>query len=180
MSTDSIIQWLHLLAPLLALGGMALCHTLLCRLRPEAAILNMLALAGFVGLGVLFAVELAAIFVGQSWADALLTMLLVDGPIYGCLAYGYANFINLGHASVRIRIYRELLDSSGGVEVSALRAKYDEAGMLSTRLQRMLEAEDLAFDGTAYRLRKTRLLAISNVIFGLKRAVLGRTSEFTP
>ncbi len=85
MSTDSIIQWLHLLAPLLALGGMALCHTLLCRVRPQAAILNMLALAGFAGLGVLFAVELAAIFVGQSWSDALLAMLLVDGPIYGCL-----------------------------------------------------------------------------------------------
>jgi len=180
MNTGSTIQLLHLLAPLLALAGMVVCHTLLCRMRPHAAILNMLALSGFAGLGVLFAVEVAAVLVGQSWPDAFLTMLLVDGPIYGCLAYGYANFVNLGHASVRIRIYRELLDSAGGVEVSVLRAKYGEAGMLSTRLQRMLEAEDLAFDGSAYRLRKTRLLAISNVIFGLKRAVLGRTSEFTP
>lgn len=180
MNTDSIIQLLHLLAPLLALAGMVACHTLLCRLRPQAAILNMLVLAGFAGLGVLLAVEVAAVFLGQSWSDAILTTLFVDGPIYGCLAYGYANFVNLGHASVRIRIYRELLDSRGGVEVSALRAKYDEAGMLSTRLQRMLEAEDLTFDGSAYRLRKTRLLAISNVIFGLKRAVLGRASEFTP
>ena len=180
MSTDSVIQLLHLLAPLLALGGMVVCHTSLCRLRPQAAILNMLALAGFAGLGVLLAVELAAIFVGQSWSAAILTMLLVDGPIYGCLSYGYANFVNLGHASVRIRIYRELLGSPSGVEVSDLRAKYDEAGMLSTRLKRMLEAEDLAFDGASYRLRKTRLLAISNVIFGLKKAVLGRNSEFSP
>jgi len=180
MSADSIIQLLHLLAPLLALGGMVVCHTLLCRLRPQAAILNMLALAGFAGFGVLLAVELVAIFVGQKWMNVLLAMFLVDGPIYGCLAYGYANFVNLGHASVRIRIYRELLDAPDGVEVSALRARYGEAGMLSTRLRRMLEAEDLAFDGASYRLRKSRLLAISNVIFGLKRAVLGRTSEFTP
>ena len=60
-----------------------------------------------------------------------------------------------------------------------LRAKYDEAGMLSARLQRMVEAEDLAFDGSVYRLKKTRLLAISNTIFALKKVVLGRSSEFT-
>jgi hypothetical protein len=106
-------------------------------------------------------------------------MILVDGPIYACLAYGYANFVNLGHASVRIRIYRELLDSPRGIEVAELRNKYDEAGMLTKRLQRMLDAEDLVFDGSAYRMRKTRLLAISNIIFGLKKAVLGRHSEFT-
>jgi hypothetical protein len=180
MTDESAIELLHLFAPVVALAAMAASHALLCRLRPYAAILNLLVLAGFIGLGALVAMEVAAIVFGQSVGSALVAMILVDGPIYACLAYGYANFVNLGHASVRIRIYRELLDSRGGVEVSALRAKYDEAGMLSTRLQRMLEAEDLSFDGSAYRLRKTRLLAISNVIFGLKRAVLGRTSEFTP
>jgi len=180
MSIGTSIELIHLLAPVVALAAMTLSHAILCRLRPAAAILNLLVLGGFVGLGALFAMEAASLAMGQNVGGALAAMLLVDGPIYACLAYGYANFVNLGHASVRIRIYRELLDSRGGVEVSALRAKYDEAGMLSTRLQRMLEAEDLAFDGSAYRLRKTRLLAISNVIFGLKRAVLGRTSEFTP
>lgn len=178
MTTASTIQLLHLLAPVAALGVMAVSHALLCRFRPEAPILNMLALSGFVGLGALFAVELLAIFAGQGWLGALFLALLVDGPIYACLAYGYANFVNLGHASVRIRIYRELLDAPQGIQISELRDKYDEAGMLATRLTRMLEAEDLAFDGSVYRLRKTRLLAISNVIFGLKRAVLGRHSEF--
>jgi hypothetical protein len=134
--------------------------------------------AGFAGLGGLFAIQLLALLAGQTLGSAFAAMMLVDGPIYACLAYGYANFVNLGHASVRIRIYRELLDSPQGIQVSELRAKYDEAGMLSTRLRRMLEAEDLAFDGSVYRLNKARLLAISNVIFGLKKAVLGRHSEF--
>jgi len=157
---------------------MAAVHALLCRARSEAPILNLLVMAGFAGLGGLFAMQLLAVSAGQAWADAFVAMMLVDGPIYACLAYGYANFVNLGQASVRIRIYRELLDSPGGIQVSELRAKYDEAGMLSTRLRRMLDAGDLALDGTAYRLNKTRLLAISNVIFGLKKAVLGRHSEF--
>jgi hypothetical protein len=180
MSTGTAIQVLHLLAPLVALGVMAAGHALLCRIRPDAPILNLLVLAGFLGLGGLAAMQVFAVLAGQTWADALVAMVLVDGPIYACLAYGYANFVNLGHASVRIRIYRELLDSPEGIRTSELRAKYDEAGMLSTRLRRMLDAEDLTFDGSAYRIKKARLLATSNVIFGLKKAVLGRHSEFTP
>jgi hypothetical protein len=179
MTSESVIELLHLFAPVVALAAMAASHALLCRLRPGAAILNLLVLAGFIGLGALVAVEVFAIAFGQSVGSALVAMILVDGPIYACLAYGYANFVNLGHASVRIRIYRELLDSPRGIEVAELRNKYDEAGMLTKRLQRMLDAEDLVFDGSAYRMRKTRLLAISNIIFGLKKAVLGRHSEFT-
>lgn len=179
MNTGTAIQVLHLLAPLVALVTMALSHVALCRARPDAAILNLLVVAGFFGLAGLVAMQVFAVLAGQIWGDALVAMMLVDGPIYACLAYGYANFVNLGHASVRIRIYRELLDSPEGIQVSELRAKYDESGMLSTRLRRMLDAEDLAFDGETYRLKKARLLAISSVIFALKKAVLGRQSEFT-
>jgi hypothetical protein len=180
MTGESVIELLHLFAPVVALAAMAASHAFLCRLRPDAAILNLLVVAGFIGLGALVAVEVAAMAYGQSLGSALAAMILVDGPIYACLAYGYANFVNLGHASVRIRIYRELLDSPRGIEVAELRTQYDESSMLTTRLQRMLDAEDLAFDGSAYRLRKTRLLAISKAIFGLKKVVLGRHSEFTP
>lgn len=179
MSTDTTIQVFHLLAPVMALATMALSHAVLCRIRPDAAILNLLVVAGFFGLAGLVVMQAFAVLAGQTLGGAFLAMMLVDGPIYACLAYGYANFVNLGHASVRIRIYRELLDSPEGIQISELRAKYDEAGMLSTRLRRMLDAEDLTFDGEAYRIKKARLLAISNVIFSLKKAVLGRHSEFT-
>ena len=179
MTSESVIELLHLVAPVAALTAMASSHALLCRLRPDAAILNLLVLAGFIGLGGLVIAEAAALTAGQGVGSVLVAMILVDGPIYACLAYGYANFVNLGHASVRIRIYRELLDSPEGIEVAQLRAKYDESGMLKTRLQRMLEAEDLVLEDSSYRLQKPRLLAISRVIFGLKKAVLGRHSEFS-
>lgn len=179
MSVGTSTQLLHLLAPLVALGTMALSHAVMCRIRPYAAILNLLVVAGFAGLAGLVFMQLCAVLAGQTPEGAVVAMVLVDGPIYACLAYGYANFVNLGHASVRIRIYRELLASPGGIQSSELRAKYDETGMLATRLRRMLDAEDLAFGGGTYRIKKSRLLAISNVIFALKRAVLGRHSEFS-
>jgi len=180
MTVDASIQIAHLAAPVVALAVMAAGHALLCRLHPAAPILNLLVLAGALGLVGLVAAELTAAALGQSLGGVFLAMVLIDGPIYACLAYGYANFVNLGHASVRIRIYRELLGSPDGIQVAELRAKYDEAGMLATRLQRMVEAGDLTKEGSSYRLKKTRLLAISNVIFALKGAVLGRRSEFSP
>ena len=122
MSANTAIQVLHLLAPLVALATMAASHAVLCRIRPDDAILNLLVVAGFAGLGGLFAIQLLALFTGQTLGSAFAAMMLVDGPIYACLAYGYANFVNLGHASVRIRIYRELLDSPQGIQVSDLRA----------------------------------------------------------
>lgn len=116
MSANTTIQVLHLLAPLVALATMAASHAVLCRIRPDAAILNLLVVAGFAGLGGLFVMQLLALFAGQTLGGAFAAMMLVDGPIYACLAYGYANFVNLGHASVRIRIYRELLDSPQGIK----------------------------------------------------------------
>ncbi|MEX1115016.1 MAG: hypothetical protein WEB53_07190 [Akkermansiaceae bacterium] len=159
---------------------MCLSHALLSRARPDAAVLNSLAAAGFAGLFALLAFELAAFLSGQHWRDVVVLLFLVDGPIYACLAYGYANFVNLGHSSVRVRIYRELLSAPSGIPTEELRSRYDEAGMLSARLGRLVEGEDLVFDGSSYRLQKVRLLVISSTIFAMKKAVLGKTSEFSP
>lgn len=178
MSEESLIQALHLVAPIAALAVMALAHAVLSRLRPEAPLLNTLALSGIFGLVALLSVEVLIVIFGGTWVTTAILFILVDGPIYGCLAYGYANFVNLGYASVRVRIYRELLVSPGGISVAALRKQYDEEGMLVARLERLVEAGDFSKDGTRYRLNKRRLSLISWIIFTLKKIILGRTSEF--
>lgn len=178
MSTEFLIQALHLAAPIVALAVMCLTHTVLSRLRPEAPLLNMLALSGVFGLVALLGVEVLVVILGGAWVTTAVLSVFVDGPIYGCLAYGYANFVNLGYASVRVRIYRELLVSPGGIPVAILREQYDEEGMLVARLERLVEARDFVRDGTRYRLNKRRLSVISWTIFTLKKIILGRASEF--
>ncbi|MBE2179995.1 MAG: hypothetical protein IAE97_05950 [Chthoniobacterales bacterium] len=175
------LELIHLAAPVAALASMCVIHAVWCRMAPDAPLLNTLAASGVGGLAVLAGVELAAVSAGQPVRDMVVAAVLVDAPIFACLAYGYANFVNLGQSSVRVRIYRELLQMPDGVAIETLREEYDEHGMLRSRLERLVSAGDLRKDGGGvYRSGKSRLQHIASVIFGLKRFVLGRHSEFNP
>ena len=178
MTETTIIQLLHLMAPAVALVLLLVTHAALCRLCPSGRILSLFLFSAILGGLCLMAMEFVAVGVGQTWGSNILSLVLVDGPVYACLAFGYANFVNLGQASVRIRIYRELLASPQGIPLQGLRGRYDEVGMLMTRLQRLREAGDLAFDGSVYRLRKQRLLIVGLILCWTKKNLLGCESEF--
>lgn len=172
-------QLIHLAAPVAGLALMCISHALMCRANPQLPLLNGLAAAGMVGLAGVVLACLVAALAGQSWLSAGLTLCLVDLPIYACLAYGYANFVNLGQSSVRVRIYRELLGCPEGIEGRTLRAEYDENAMLQARLERLVAAGDLRLEEGRYTVGRGRLIAIATVVFGLKRTILGSHSEFT-
>jgi len=178
MTETTIIQLLHLMAPGLALFLLVGSHAALCRICPSGGILSLLLFSAILGGLGLMAMEFVAVGVGQTWESNILSLVLVDGPVYACFAFGYANFVNLGQSSVRIRIYRELLASPQGIPLEELRGRYDEVGMLVTRLQRLREAGDLVFDGSVYRLRKRRLLIVGLILYWTKKVLLGRESEF--
>jgi len=173
-----VAQAIHLVAPVLALGVMFCAHAARSRMDPSAPMLNSLAGAGFLGLMALAIVEVVVLASGQTLGEVFLSALLVDFPIFACLAYGYANFVNLGQSSVRVRIYRELLAADDGIAMETLRVQYDERSMLEARLQRLVSAGDLKHEDACYTLGKPRLLLIARVVFALKHFVLGRRSEF--
>ncbi|MFZ4482468.1 MAG: hypothetical protein ACOYOL_00640 [Chthoniobacterales bacterium] len=173
-------QLCHLAAPVLALAVMCTAHAIWCRRSPEIPGLNALAGSGLAGLVALGAIQVALLAAGQSAAEVVLAGLFIDAPIYGCLAYGYANFVNLGQSSVRIRIYRELLAAGQqGLSARFLRGEYDEAAMLKVRLSRLVAAGDLADHDGTYTLGRRRLWHIGSCVFGLKKIVLGRHTEFS-
>lgn len=179
MMQQAVPQIIHLVTPVAGLAVMCLVHAALCRLAPREALINSLARAGMVGLLVIVIGGIASGGVTGDWTGAALSGLLVDAPIYACLAYGYANFVNLGQSSVRVRIYRELLGKPQGIDGDTLRSEYDEQGMLRARLERLVDATDLRHEGGRYSIGRARLVLVAGVIFGLKRAVLGRHSEFS-
>ncbi len=173
-------QLLHLVAPVVALATMCLVHAVWCRLVPNVPMLNALAGSGVAGLIGLASIEAGIFLAGQPWGSVALTAVLIDAPIYACLSYGYANFVNLGQSSVRVRIYRELLATgAAGVAMATLRGQYDEGAMLRARLTRLVEAGDLTEQNGTYRVGRGRLLNIAACVFTLKHLVLGRRSEFS-
>jgi len=180
MMSGEFSQIVHLVAPVAGLAVMCGMHAMTCRMNPQAPLLNALAGAGVAGVVVVLLAGAVAAWPSGHWLGSALSTFCVDLPIYGCLAYGYANFVNLGQSSVRVRIYRELLGRPEGIDGKVLRAEYDEQSMLQARLERLVAAGDLRVDHGRYTIGRGRLLAIAAVIFGLKRAILGRRSEFMP
>ncbi len=104
--------------------------------------------------------------------------VLVSLPVYLCLGYGYANFVNLGNASVRIRIYAEIERSSDGLALEEIRNLYDEQSMMKTRVQRLEESGDIVWRDGHCHVNRSRFRWISDVIFLMKRMILGKESEF--
>lgn len=171
----SFLELSHVVAPILGLTMLCLAHAAFCRWRRNSEGLNGLVWAGWAGaLGVAL-VEFFLWFRGVPLSGVLASALLVDFPVYALLAYGYANFFNLGESSVRVRIYRELVQAGGrGLDRRDLLERYDEEAMFRARLVRLVAAGDLEETGGRYRLGQMRLLWVARIIFALQRMVLGR------
>jgi hypothetical protein len=178
MTMDGLAAlWFFLSVPL-ATGVMLVVHTIICRARGETAFLNGVFfgfVSGFAALAILQVVLLAAYGVEM---ESLALGLVVNPLFYCCLSYCYYNFVNLGHASIRIRIYAECLEHGGLVAQQDLAERYNVEKIQAARIRRLLEAGDIVPHGDGYRLGRVRLVPIAATVFFLKRFVLGKHSEF--
>ena len=157
---------------------MVIMHTLICRRSGEQRFLGGVATAFVVGL-VVFALaqsSLLAAFGVQT--ETLFLAIGVNAPLYVFLAYCYYNFVNLGHASIRIRIYAECREHGGAVSKDRLTEVYNDELLKSSRIRRLLEGGDMMQRENAYVLGAMRLVPVALFVFGLKKFVLGRLSEF--
>lgn len=135
--------------------------------------------AGFiVGLVTVLALQGVLLLVFPRNLDRWVLALVANPAIYVMLAYCFYNFINLGHASIRIRIFKECDDRGGFITHEELRAVYDDKLIKETRLQRLLEGGDVVRESDRWKLVNPRLVPVAKIVFGLKRFVLGRESEF--
>lgn len=110
--------------------------------------------------------------------DHLLTALLVNTPIYICLAYCYYSFVQLGQTSIRIRLYAEIASKSDGLSAEDVATEYSDDSLVAVRIQRLVESGDLIKRNGAFFVGRKRLPLIGNILFFAKRFLLGKTSEF--
>lgn len=168
---------LHLAAPLAGLVITCAAHLCCSRIRRSVAILPMLAGSGACGLAGVLALGWAAFLLGETGWNALAKSLLVDVPVFGCLAYGYANFVNLGQSSVRVRIFRELRAKPHGLSLVELESMYNEDAMLAARLSRLVGDGDLVEERGRYWIGRRRWVWVGRLVFGIQRALLLRAGE---
>jgi len=172
------VEWLYLASPIVALAVMVVVQAVVLRLRQGEQFFGSV-VAGFTaGLLTVLALQAALLLIFPRNVDRWVLALLANPAIYVMLAYCFYNFINLGHASIRIRIFKECDDRGGFITREELRAVYDDELIKEARLQRLLEGGDVIRENGRWKLVNPRLVPVAKMVFGLKKFVLRRESEF--
>ena len=166
--------WLFL-APVIGLAVYCTCHIALTRVLRTQSPYAALLLAFVPGLACMLATTCAALAAMQAaWTDRA-AYIFLNLTTYGALGWGYFHFVNLGIASLRIRILEELLDAGGSLPASALQMLYNTDRLIDTRIQRLNHGGHLLVSEGRYRIGKTRFLVTAKVFDWLRLLIFGIT-----
>ena len=124
----------------------------------------------------LTAFELALISWRGVSVDSIVISCLVNAPTYAALSYCYFGVANLGHTSIRIRLYDEIA-SRNGMSVQEIEEIYSEKTFAEMRLQRRLENGDIIERNSRYYLGKARFAVVARIIGGIRSFLIGATRE---
>jgi hypothetical protein len=171
-------EWFYLLSPIVALAVMVVVQAVVLRLRRGEQFFGSVVVGFVVGLLAVLALQVVLLMVFPRYLDRWVLAIVANPAIYVMLSYCFFNFINLGHASIRIRIFKECDDRGGFIAHDELRAVYDDELIKEARLQRLLEGGDVVREDGRWKLVNPRLVPVAKMVFGLKKFVLRRESEF--
>lgn len=170
--------WLLALAPVAGLAANVAVQVAAFRLLPGRQLLRSVVVGFAAGL----LVTAAAVAVGDpdrplpdTIAGGLLAVLTT-----AALGYGYFHFVNLGETARRVRILTEFAEAGGRLTVADLLARYNAAGVVRVRLDRLLSKGQVVRTGDRLAVGKPTVLRMARTITALKQLVLGKTSEFDP
>ncbi len=172
-----MVIWWPVIAPVAALAINVLGQIVVFRWQHGRHFLRSIALGFLLG-GAALMIAQCIYPPGSDPFEAWSKALLVNLPCYAALSYCFFNFANLGQSSIRVRIYARIAARSDGVSVSEIAREYNEAMLMEMRLQRLVESGDLVLRDGRYFLGRERFVPIAKVIFGIKRLILGKGSEF--
>lgn len=134
---------------------------------------------------------LASIFLGfaAGWAVLLISLLSVFHPpstyglilagaeaggLYSALWYCFFHFVNIGEASLRVRILEELKNRGGSLSHAELQGLYNAQAIVDARLKRLTESGEVELTNGFYRIRKPRLLLAAKGIHFFRVLLHGR------
>ena len=172
------VEWFYLASPIIALAMMVVVQAVVLRLRRGEQFFGSIVVGFAAGLLAVLALQVVLLLTFPRNLDCWVLALVANPAIYVMLAYCFYNFINLGHASIRIRIFKECDDRGGFITHEELRAVYDDELIKEVRLQRLLEGGDVVREDGQWKLVNPRLVPVAKMVFGLKKFVLRRESEF--
>ena len=134
-------------------------------------------LGGFVfGFMVLGGLMASGLILGRALDFSDIPWVLVALSIYGGVSYDYFHFVNIGEASIRLRVMREVTAMKGCASISDVSAIYNADWIIDARLGRLVASGQVTRgDDGRYRLgNKRQMLMVAKAFRYLKGVVLGR------
>lgn len=96
--------------------------------------------------------------------------------LFVCCWYFYFHYINIGEASLRIRILREVAASSGCLPESLL-AAYNTRVVVQARMERLVADGQLLHSAGRYHAGKPRMVLVAKAFAALRWLLLGKVSS---
>jgi hypothetical protein len=115
----------------------------------------------------------AATLLSLEWSQPF-SMLFLSFLTYTALSYIYSQAINVGEASIRIRILRELARAPQGLLIEEALREYSAATIIDYRVERLTKSGDIRFSNGRYYHQKAQMLWVAEVFKVLKLGILGR------
>jgi len=132
---------------------------------------------GFIaGLAVLAVGELIVTLRGPGEIRDSIGLAMANGVLFVCLWYFYFHFINIGEASLRIRVLREAARCSGQ-PLDALLAVYNVRTVVATRMERLVQDGQLIVEGDRFRPGKPRMVLVAKAFSFLRWLLLGQAAN---
>ena len=159
-------------APVVGLAIDTVSHLILVRLRRWPSPYPPLVLAFVPGLVVMAAVSAWALAAMQVGIADFVGLATLNALTYGALGFGYFHFVNMGVASLRIRMLRELEDAGGALDRGRLTAGYNSTSVVALRIERLTKGEHFAVVDGLYHIGRRRRFLITARLFDLLRRIL--------
>ncbi|MCB1192965.1 MAG: hypothetical protein KDK90_21145 [Leptospiraceae bacterium] len=97
--------------------------------------------------------------------------------IFFCLSYCYINFVNVGNASLRVKILYELDKSNNGLNLEELLQIYNAKMIINKRIERLLVNEQIRIENGKYFLsKKTGQLLLGKFMIFWRTIIFGKHS----
>lgn len=169
-------DWIYFLLPILAFSLNVFVQIIFYRLlfSRSGAILKSV-FVGYVSGLVLLAILYITLDLPLSTSERVI-YALSNSVFYSCLWYCFFHYVNIGQASLRIRMLIELQNHAAGMAKEDLLKKYNNRSIVATRLHRLVSSEQVVQINNRYYLGKPRFTLIMGFFKILSKIVWGAGS----
>lgn len=165
------------MAPIGGLVMYCVVHLILARARWGRPPYGPLIAGFFAGFAVTLVLTLLAALRGGSRGADLVALTALEVLTYSALGWCYFHFVNLGVASLRIRVLEEIAEAGGSLSASDLGLLYDDVVMAENRIRRLHAGGHIVLRDDRFHNGRAFFRAIARTFVVLRWLIIGRSSS---